>query len=70
MINWGMYNNTRFWDAAKGKDPKRFQNYMVWIWDKYKKNEWNFYGKNGDDIKEAIVEYLKLPKEETNGLSF
>ncbi len=62
---FGMFKGKRIWDVAQGKDADRLRSYCSWVMDKFNKGEWQFYGSKGNLLKNAIYEYLKLPKQQT-----
>lgn len=71
-FNFGMFKGRKLWDIAQSKDSERLKSYCSWLYDKYKKGEWNFYGEAGEALKQGIIEYLKIPQKpaNTNGLPF
>lgn len=73
VFTFGMFKGKKLWDIAQSKDAERLRSYCVWLYDKHVKGEWAFYGLEGEQLKKAIMEYLKIPKEKpaiTNGLPF
>ena len=60
-FNFGMFKGKKLWDVAQGKDAERLKSYCSWLYEKYKKGEWTFYGVAGEALKQGIMEYLKIP---------
>lgn len=63
VFTFGMFKGKKLWDIAQGKDSERLKNYCAWLYDKYVKKEWTFYGQEGLELKQGIEEYLKIPKQ-------
>jgi len=59
-FNFGMFKGRKFWDITQSRDATRLKSYVSWLYDKHVKGEWNFFGKDGELLKSAIREYLKL----------
>lgn len=60
-ITWGMWRGRKFWDIVRDpKDSRRFRGWAAWMYDEYKKGRWKFRGENGNDIRVAMENYLKV----------
>lgn len=59
-FNFGMFKGRKLWDIAQSKDADRLKSYCSWLWDKYCKGDWTFYGEKGTALKKGIQEYLKI----------
>lgn len=64
-FTFGMFKGRKLWDIAQSKDADRLKSYCSWVIDKYNKNEWNFHGTEGNNLKNGIFEYLKIPKHKS-----
>lgn len=64
-FTFGMFKGRKLWDIAQSKDADRLKSYCSWVYDKYTKNEWTFYGKSGEILRKSIEEFLKLSSKES-----
>lgn len=67
-FNFGKFKGRKF-NEIHNKNPADLKSYCIWISSEHKDGNWEFYGKKGEELKDRIYEYLKLPTPNSKKVS-